>query len=623
MFRAILMAAFTTIVFSILLVSFLSKDDDQSWPYTSIDGAERVSLSAVSDLLSEDAEGRRAAIVGDRIYVERSLADGGVDSDAQDGEMDDPVAFAELPYPSSMFTQDLIETSSFDIELFEDKKVNPITVASLIIQVIFLTMIVLFLLHTLGKAGGNFGTEPAFEIVETKDLKTSLADVAGLENARSDIQEVIDLLKDEGRASIAGGRLPRGLLFDGPPGTGKTLLARAMAKEAGVNFISVDASSLSQMFVGLGAIKVRRLFRKARKLSPAIIFIDEIDAIGGARGNGGRNADQDRENTLNALLTEMDGFSDRDDIFVIAATNRPDMLDPALSRPGRIDRKITMQLPDIKARRDILAVHCKGLTLAEDVNLDRIASTTYQMSGADLANLTNEAALCAGRAGRKEVTMDDFREARDRILLPRSGGSISMLDDERQITAYHEAGHAIAAIFSKHSDPVEKVTIAPQGRALGFVMQSPDRDRVFESKARLKARIKVAVAGREAEKMFFGEDMVTTGAASDIRQATAIARAMVTQYGMSNLGFINLEPDNTSMLISSSHTGDNPVMKEIESIISKSIEDCATLLKAHQSELKALAEALLEQETLTGAEVEDVIAKNKGDYPDDKWSYYC
>ncbi|CAN0560767.1 unnamed protein product, partial [Laminaria digitata] len=296
-------------------------------------------------------------------------------------------------------------------------------------------------------------------------------------------------------------------------------------REAGVNYIRVDASSLSQMFVGLGAMKVRKLFRKARNLAPVIVFIDEIDAIGGARGNRG-GGDQDRENTLNALLTELDGFEDRSGIFIIAATNRPDMLDSALTRPGRIDRRITMGLPDIKARTEILEVHCKGKRLADDVDLYQIASTAYQMSGADIENLVNEAALFAGRSDSAVITMDDFKAARDRLLIPRSGGATSMLEDERRLTAYHEAGHAVAAILNPNSDPVEKVTIAPQGGALGYVLQSPDRDRVFEIKARLKARLSVAVAGRSAERLIFGDEMVTTGAASDIRQATALAKAM-------------------------------------------------------------------------------------------------
>jgi ATP-dependent Zn protease len=254
------------------------------------------------------------------------------------------------------------------------------------------------------------------------------------------------------------------------------------------------------------------------------------------------------------------------------------------------------------------------------VDLSRIASTAFQTSGADLANLVNEAALSAGRDGRKEITMDDFRDARDRLLLPRTGGSVTMLDEERRITAYHEAGHAIAAVYSDHSDPIEKVTIAPQGGALGFVMQSPDRDRVFESKARLEARLVVAAAGREAEKLFFGPDMVTTGAASDIRQATNVARAMVMQYGMSKLGFVYIDAQDSSLV-----DINNPVAREIEAIISKSIADCATLLNKHKVELKCLAEALLEQETLTGTEVRDLIAKTQteGTSPDDKWSYYC
>ncbi|MFX4299838.1 ATP-dependent metallopeptidase FtsH/Yme1/Tma family protein [Pseudosulfitobacter pseudonitzschiae] len=613
------------IIQSLVIFTYFAmrEKEELTWPYTVTDSAERVSLTEVSNLLKEDSDGRRAAVMNEKVYVE-TIPGAGLMSDetasevtpseqsqtaSEDGSSDvmSTVVYAELPFPSSTFIQDVIMTSDFEIEVFVADGFSMGIWASIVMQLLFFGLIIYMILSMTGRVGGSFGTEKGFEIVETRNLESGLEAVAGLDNARTDVQEVISLLKNNGNAAMAGGRLPRGLLLDGPPGTGKTLLARAMAREAGVNYIRVDASSLSQMFVGLGAMKVRKLFRKARNLAPVIVFIDEIDAIGGARGNRG-GGDQDRENTLNALLTELDGFEDRSGIFIIAATNRPDMLDSALTRPGRIDRRITMGLPDIKARTEILEVHCKGKRLADDVDLYQIASTAYQMSGADIENLVNEAALFAGRSDSAVITMDDFKAARDRLLIPRSGGATSMLEDERRLTAYHEAGHAVAAILNPNSDPVEKVTIAPQGGALGYVLQSPDRDRVFEIKARLKARLSVAVAGRSAERLIFGDEMVTTGAASDIRQATALAKAMVTQYGMSAIGFVYIDGQDNSLL-----DINKPVAREIEALISEAIKSCDVLLDENRDALETLAQALLERETLSGDETRALVLSSMAD----------
>lgn len=607
--------ALYVVIQALVLIAYftLREKEEVVWPYTVTETAERVPLSKIANLLDEEPRGRRVAVMNEKVYVEvipvesdtvietsPTAVDAETGTASSDAESV-PAIYAELPFPSSTFIQEKILPSDFEIEVFVSDGYSMGIYASIVMQLMFFGLIIYMILSMTGRVGGSFGTEKGFEIVETKNLDNGLEAVAGLDNARTDVQEVISLLKNNGSAAMAGGRLPRGLLLDGPPGTGKTLLARAMAKEAGVNFIRVDASSLSQMFVGLGAMKVRKLFRKARQLSPAILFIDEIDAIGGSRG--GRNGgDQDRENTLNALLTELDGFEARSGIFIIAATNRPEMLDSALTRPGRIDRRITMGLPDIKARQEILEVHCKGKKLSEDVDLYKIASTAYQMSGADIENLVNEAALFAGRSKSEVITMNDFKSARDRLLVPRSGGSVSMLEDERRLTAYHEAGHAVAAILNPHSDPVEKVTIAPQGGALGFVLQSPDRDRVFESKARLEARLRVAVAGRAAEKLTFGADMITTGASSDIRQATMVAKAMVTQYGMSDLGFVYIDGQDSNLM-----DINKPVAREIEKIISRAILDCEELLNANPEALESLAQALLERETLNGDEARAVV----------------
>ena len=584
------------------------------WPYSAAEVARTVPISELRALLDEEGAGRRIAILGERILVEtetgageRRLGPDDLDAKGRYAK----VVTTNIPFPNSFFISELVFRedllgSGYELAFFpEAEALSGAAIFSIAMQVLFIGALLFLILSMTGKGlrGGMFGTEKGFELMNVKDLRTSLSDVAGLDNARDEIEEVIALMRDEGAAARAGGRLPRGLLLDGPPGTGKTLIARAMAREAGVSFIRVDASSLSQMFVGLGAMKVRRLFRLARKNAPCIIFIDEIDAVGGARGNGGGGGgEQEKDNTLNALLTELDGFEARSGIFVIAATNRPEILDPALTRPGRIDRRITMQLPDIQARHAILEVHARGKRLAPDVDLRAIAATAYNMSGAQLENLVNEAALLAGRQGRDEIRMRDFAEARDRQLMPQSGGRIGLMADERRITAVHEAGHAVAAILSPHADPVEKVTIVPRGGALGFVLQSPERDRVFESRARLKARIVVAAAGRQAEKIVLGEDMVTTGAATDIRQATAIAQAMVYRYGMSEIGFIAIDPGQPGQV-----DAKNPPCRIVSEMIDAGLREAERILSAHRDALDRLTEALLDRETLSGAEARAIV----------------
>lgn len=588
------------------LALVLSQGKPQSWPYLTIDEAEKVSLSELSAVLKDDGTGLRAAVVENKIYVEMRIGAGDETDLAEAVEIVEPaILYSELPYPSAQFIQDTVLASGYEVELFRKAEgVSILMATSVGFQILFLMLIVFVVLQMTGRGpgGSSFGTERGFTVVNRKDLDTGLHQVAGLETLRADVEEVISLLKDEGSAARAGGRLPRGLLLDGPPGTGKTLIARAMAKEAGVNFIRVDASSMSQMYVGLGAMKIRKIFRLARKQAPCIIFIDEIDAVGGARGGGGSGSESEKDNTLNALLTELDGFEDRSGLFVIAATNRPEYLDQALVRPGRIDRRITLGLPDIKAREKILEVHCAGKPLDKGVDLHSIAATAFGMSGAQLENLVNEAALHAGRRDSDIITMSDMREARDRVLMPRSGGTIKLLEDERRLTAAHEAGHAVAAILSPHADPVERVTIAPRGGALGFVMQTPDRDRLFETKAGLKSRLVVSVAGREAERMFFGDEMVTTGAASDIRQATAVAKAMVTEYGMSSFGFVVVDPRDPTLFDTQ-----NPPSQAIRQIVDEAVTSCAKLLEDNRDALDRLTQALLEKETLSGDEARDIV----------------
>jgi cell division protease FtsH len=599
-----------------------------SWPYNIVDTASEVSLSEVVTLLRTETPDRRAAVLAEYIYVETQAGAGEpMDKDAvdetaaenteteapadasaattvEDTEQPPGVVKAQLPFPSSGFISEYLENPNVDLQIFRSDRYAPSTVDR-IIQILPVLIILLLVFFVFGRSAlKSLGLTSSFEIVEPNDLKEGLDDVAGVNTARDDIREIIELLKNPEAISALGGRMPKGALFDGPAGTGKTLLARAMAKEAGVPFIKIDASSMTQIFVGAGAMKVRQAFREARKRAPCIIFIDEIDAMGRARGSAGGAGGDEKETTLNALLTELDGFEAREGIFLVAATNRPEILDKALIRPGRIDRRVTMTLPDIEGRKEIIEVHCRKVKIAGGLDLHKIAATTYGMSGAELANLVNEAALAAARRGHNCVEMEDFREARDRLLMPRAGSQMRLDDDDRHLTAVHEAGHALIAVLCKNADPIEKATILPQGGAAGYVLQSPDRDRAFQSISRLRDRIRVAVAGRAAEKLIFGEDYVTTGAASDIEQATAVAHAMVTKYGMSELGFIKVDPNNPS-LFDTRH----PPFPIIQKIIATAQEEVAEMLDQNKDMLDGVTNALLDQETLTGDEIRKIAGK--------------
>jgi cell division protease FtsH len=605
-----LIGAIIGAAFAIINMLFLSDAPDAplAWPYANIETAEEVSFSDASRAMKEGGTGLRIAILPAEILIETALPPVG----PQPGDPGDPpgtvvkgkVLKTEVPvaFRDAFFTQNLV-SPDYDVAFFYPEDNLGGFSIDLLISILFLLLFGGLVLKMI-MGSGSFGTDKGFDIIKNTDLEKGLDDVAGLESARTTIQDIIGLLKDDGKASIAGGRLPRGLLLDGPPGNGKTLIAKAMAKDAGVSFISMQASSVNQMFVGLGSMKIKKVFRMARKMAPCIIFIDEIDAIGRKRGGGSANDAGSREsdNSLNALLTEMDGFGDQSGIFVVAATNRPEILDPALTRPGRIDLKVTITLPDLKARGAILAVHSKGKTLADDVDLQMIGASAYGASGADLENLVNKAALLAGKDGRSVIAMADFRAARDQMLLPQSGRSTELQADEKYLTAVHEAGHAMIALLSPHADPVEKITIAPQGPAAGFVLQFPDRDRVFETKARLLARLEVCVAGREAERIFLGDEMVTTGAASDIQQATRIARAMVMQYGMSDLGFLEFDVNDPALI-----DVNNPPSRMIKGLIDDAIANAASTLEAHRPAMDLLIKALMARETLTGVEAKTVI----------------
>lgn len=469
-----------------------------------------------------------------------------------------------------------------------------------------------------GKGGGamGFGRSRAKMLTE-QNGRVTFDDVAGIEEAKQELEEIVEFLKDPGKFQRLGGKIPKGALLVGPPGTGKTLTARAVAGEAQVPFFTISGSDFVEMFVGVGASRVRDMFEQAKKNAPCIIFIDEIDAVGRHRGAGHGGGNDEREQTLNQLLVEMDGFSDNEGIILIAATNRPDVLDPALLRPGRFDRQIVVPLPDVGGREKILNVHMKKVPLSQNVEPKVIARGTPGFSGADLANLVNEAALLAARRGNRVVTMNEFEDAKDKVMMGTERRSMAMSDDEKKLTAYHEAGHAIIGLNLEESDPIHKATIIPRGRALGMVMRLPENDRISMSKAKLEADMAVAVGGRIAEEMIFGPEKVTTGASSDIQMATNVARKMVMEWGMSDkLGFqryIGNEQENylgqtTGALSNVSDTTAAIIDEEIYRIINEAYTLGEKILKEKEKDLHTLAQALLEYETLTGDEIKSLLA---------------
>ena len=476
-----------------------------------------------------------------------------------------------------------------------------------------------------GRGGAiGFGKSKAKLMNEIKG-KVTFNDVAGVEEAKEEVEEVVEFLKDPRKFSRLGGKIPRGCLLVGPPGTGKTLLARAIAGEAGVPFFTISGSDFVEMFVGVGASRVRDMFEQGKKNSPCIIFIDEIDAVGRSRGAGLGGGNDEREQTLNQLLVEMDGFDTNEGVIIIAATNRPDVLDPALLRPGRFDRQVVVSLPDIIGREKILKVHSKKITMAPDVNLRTIARGTPGFSGADLANLVNEAALLAARKNKRIVTYIEFEEAKDKVMMGAERRSMVMTEDEKKLTAYHEAGHAIVTINEKAAYPIHKATIIPRGRALGMVMQLPEKDEVSQTREQLHAQMAIAMGGRVAEELIFGEDKVTTGAVSDIEQATKRARAMVMRAGLSKeLGPIAYGENEEEVFLgrsvarqqNMSEETAKKVDSEIKKFVEKGYDRAKKVLTDKIDDLHKLAKALLTYETLSGSEIEDII--NKNIYPTNK-----
>ena len=480
--------------------------------------------------------------------------------------------------------------------------------------------IAFFVLKQMQKNSGSgamgFGKSRA-KMLTQKEGKVTFDDVAGIDEARAELTEIVDFLKDPTKFARLGGKIPKGALLVGSPGTGKTLLARAIAGEAGVPFFTISGSDFVEMFVGVGASRVRDMFEQAKKSAPCIVFIDEIDAVGRHRGAGLGNGNDEREQTLNQLLVEMDGFEANEGIIIVAATNRPDVLDPALLRPGRFDRQVVVPRPDIEGRIKILQVHMKKVPLAPDVDARVIARGTPGFSGADLANLVNEAALTAARKGKRLVANQEFEEAKDKVMMGAERRSMVMTDDEKRMTAYHEAGHAIVSLHEPASDPIHKATIIPRGRALGMVMRLPERDSYSYHRDKMYANLSVAMGGRIAEEIIFGYDKVSSGASGDIQQATSLARDMVTRWGMSDaVGPVEYgEPQGESFLGYSSSAPARMSNKtaelidsEIKRIVEGGLERARQLLTDHVDQLHTLAGALLEYETLSGDEIKRLIA---------------
>jgi cell division protease FtsH len=479
-----------------------------------------------------------------------------------------------------------------------------------------------------GRGGAmGFGKSRA-KLLTEKHGRVTFDDVAGIDEAKDELEEIVEFLRNPQKFSRLGGKIPKGALLVGPPGTGKTLLARAIAGEAGVPFFTISGSDFVEMFVGVGASRVRDMFEQAKKNAPCIVFIDEIDAVGRSRGVGYGGGNDEREQTLNQLLVEMDGFEANEGIIIVAATNRPDVLDPALLRPGRFDRQVQVPNPDIRGREKILGVHARKVPLGPDVDLRIIARGTPGFSGADLANLVNEAALMAARVGRRFVTMEDFENAKDKVMMGSERRSMVMTDDEKKLTAYHEAGHAIVGLNVPQHDPIHKATIIPRGRALGLVLSLPERDQLSVTLTKYKSKIAMAMGGRVAEELIFGKENVTSGAASDIQQVTKIARAMVTQFGFAEeLGYVDYANEQQSYLGSygSGAAHSEEMQKRIDGKVKELIDEgyqlAKQILTERSEDLHRLAQGLLEYETLTGDEIAKVIAGeplNRGDDEGDK-----
>jgi cell division protease FtsH len=548
------------------------------------------------------------------------------ETDASGNKVNDPTTGKPMEVvfrvPNALLTEDMAN------KLFAQPNIQPkeqnALLWSLGYQLLFFLAIGLFLwfffirqIKMAGKGALSFGKSKARMLAKERN-KTTFKDVAGIEEAIEEVSELVEFLKDPKKFQRLGGRIPKGVLMVGPPGTGKTLLAKAIAGEADAAFFSISGSDFVEMFVGVGASRVRDMFEQARKNTPCLIFIDEIDAVGRSRGHGLGGGNDEREQTLNALLVEMDGFDTQEGIIIIAATNRPDVLDPALLRPGRFDRQVTVNLPDVRGREAILKVHAKNVKIAPDVDLSIIARGTPGYSGAELANLLNEAALLAARMNKKAVTMDELEEARDKVRWGRERRSLAMTDEDKKFTAWHEAGHALVNVMLKHTHPLHKVTIIPRGQALGSTMYLPKDDILNRKRKEMLDLIAVTMAGRIAEEIV--SDDISSGAAGDIQQATQMARAMVCHWGMSEkLGMVQYGSDNEYVFLGRdmvrskdySESTAQEIDTEVKRIIDESFKCAKYIIDTNREKLELIAKALLEHETLEGSQVEEIVRTGK------------
>jgi len=554
---------------------------------------------AYSDFIAQSKEGRIK-----EIFIKGNQVTGQF--------MDTPENFFTLiPYDESIMERLIGTPVKVNVKPIEQQGFFAELIIALLPAVLIIGVWVMFMRQMHGRGGGGamgFGKSRARMLTE-RHGRVTFDDVAGIDEAKDELQEVVEFLKDPQKFQRLGGKIPKGALLVGSPGTGKTLIARAVAGEAGVPFFTISGSDFVEMFVGVGASRVRDMFEQGKKNAPCIIFIDEIDAVGRHRGAGYGGGNDEREQTLNQLLVEMDGFETSEGVIILAATNRPDVLDPALLRPGRFDRQITVPLPDVKGREKILKVHMKKVPLSNNVDAAVIARGTPGFSGAELANIVNEAALMAARKNRRVVTMEDFESAKDKVMMGAERRSMAMNEDEKKLTAYHEAGHALVTLHEPESDPIHKATIVPRGRALGMVMRLPEGDRYSYSIAKMKANLSVGMGGRVAEEVIFGKDYVTSGASGDIKQATRLARAMVTEWGFSEkVGMIDYgddEADYRQKRISSQTTKE--IEAEVQRLINEGYDKAKKIITEHIEDLHTIAKALLEFELLSGDEIKGLL----------------
>jgi cell division protease FtsH len=560
--------------------------------------------------------------------VQGSVSDVQVGAERISGHYKNGDAFSTVPIPNDTTLPQLLQDNGVR---YAGKAPEEMSIFMVILVQALPFMLILgvafFALRQVQKGGGSgamgFGKSKA-KLLTERSGRVTFNDVAGIDEAREELEEIVEFLRDPSRFAKLGGQIPKGALLVGSPGTGKTLLARAIAGEAGVPFFTISGSDFVEMFVGVGASRVRDMFEQAKKNAPCIVFIDEIDAVGRHRGHGLGNSNDEREQTLNQLLVEMDGFEANEGIIIIAATNRPDVLDPALLRPGRFDRQVVVPIPDIDGREKILAVHMKKVPLAPDVNPRTIARGTPGFSGADLANLVNEAALLAARRNKRLVAMQEFEDAKDKVMMGAERRSMVMTEDEKKMTAYHEAGHAIISVNESASDPIHKATIIPRGRALGMVMRLPERDSYSYHRDKMHANLSVSMGGRVAEELIFGHDKVSSGASSDIQYATSLARNMVTKWGMSDkLGPLQYEDQQEGYLgmggsqrLFASDETNKLIDTEIRELVDNAHARATTILKDNEDRLHLLAQALLEYETLTGEEISQLLKDGRIDRPD-------